>query len=451
MSQYDRLEKSRRKHEPSNSGASRAAPPPPKQRPEWKGPGFSTKKITKSNTRAPVQASLPNIQPQLLPLDLQQLVLNLFRITFPISQDPDALKPILQNIKDALFKRDFELAFGCEELCEAYAVRWSPSRVLGYSNLLAWIVAECKDEKWIKSLQGDGSDASNSSEPLNVLCIGGGAAEVATFNSLVRHLRPRSRGKPAGELEKSMERLGIPGTDEGNAIMNIHLVDAAPWSSVISKLQSGLTTPPMLSKYASASARAANTSFIQPGATNVTFTQADILHLNKQELVGLIGIEPAFVTMFFTLNELYTTSIAKTTKLLMELSLACREGTLLCIIDSAGSYSEVAGSKLNEKSNSTSKVSEQENAPSSSSKELNSAISETTSKTVTFSEENEVSKKYPMHWLMDRTLLAKETGKMSLWEKLIVDESRWFRLDESLKYPISLENMRFQVHLFKRL
>jgi len=451
MSQYERLEQSRRKHEPSNSGASRAPPPPPKQRPDWKGPGFS-RKVVKSNTpRAPAQASLPNVQPQLLPVELQQLVLNIFRTTFPISQDPDGLKPLLQNIKDALFKRDFELAFENEERCEAYAVRWSPSRMLGYSNLLAWVVEECKDEKWVRMFLDKNSDGTIERKPSNVLCIGGGAAEMAAFSSLVRHLHPRSRGKPAGELAEGVKQPDSLESDDGKAILKLHLVDAAPWSNVISKIESGLTTPPTLSKYASASARANNASFIQPGATNIEFTQADILGFDKKKLEGLLGSEPALVTMFFTLNELYATNLAKTTKLLMELSLACKEGTLLCVIDSAGSYSEIAIPKLVERRDSSSTISERDAIPSSEIEDPSSTVSGSQPKTVTFAKEKEVPTKYPMHWLMDRTLLGKETGKVALWKKLVVDESRWFRLDDSLKYPISIENMRFQVHMFKRL
>jgi 25S rRNA (uracil2843-N3)-methyltransferase len=58
---------------------------------------------------------------------------------------------------------------------------------------------------------------------------------------------------------------------------------------------------------------------------------------------------------------------------------------------------------------------------------------------------------------MDMTLTGngkQERGKEEeevKWEKLVSDESRWFRLQESLKYPIPLENMRCQVHLFRRL
>jgi len=65
------------------------------------------------------------------------------------------------------------------------------------------------------------------------------------------------------------------------------------------------------------------------------------------------------------------------------------------------------------------------------------------------------SKRYPMQWLLNHTLLetSKERGGKGdvKWEKLVSDESRWFRLADDLKYPISLENMRYQVHLYRRL
>jgi 25S rRNA (uracil2843-N3)-methyltransferase len=72
---------------------------------------------------------------------------------------------------------------------------------------------------------------------------------------------------------------------------------------------------------------------------------------------------------------------------------------------------------------------------------------------------NGAEKKYPMQWLLDHTLLeqassdAKESAHAdgAKWEKVHEEESRWFRLDASLAYPIDLENMRMQVHLYRRL
>jgi 25S rRNA (uracil2843-N3)-methyltransferase len=82
-------------------------------------------------------------------------------------------------------------------------------------------------------------------------------------------------------------------------------------------------------------------------------------------------------------------------------------GTLLLVVDSPGSYSTVS---------------------------LNGA-----------------EKKYPMQWLLDHTLLDEgPKGDTAAWSKLTEDESKWFRLDTRLRYPIELEDMRFQLHLYRR-
>jgi len=121
---------------------------------------------------------------------------------------------------------------------------------------------------------------------------------------------------------------------------------------------------------------------------------------------------------------LYTVSMPATQKFLFELTAATNKGTLLLVVDSPGSYS-----------------------------------------TVTL---NGQEKKYPMHWLMDHTLLNVVERSAELnnftdvqsteapqasprWKKLISEESRWFRLPDGLKYPLELENMRYQMHLYRRL
>jgi 25S rRNA (uracil2843-N3)-methyltransferase len=108
MSKYVRQEKSQRKHPVASSASSLikapVVPAAPKERPGWKGPGF-TKKAPKQPSRpAPSSSTLTtsNIQEQLLPIELQQLLLNIFRTTFPACRDYEGLKPILKEIKDAL-------------------------------------------------------------------------------------------------------------------------------------------------------------------------------------------------------------------------------------------------------------------------------------------------------------------------------------------------------------
>ncbi|KAK6696965.1 hypothetical protein SNK05_013628 [Fusarium graminearum] len=109
--------------------------------------------------------------------------------------------------------------------------------------------------------------------------------------------------------------------------------------------------------------------------------------------------------MLFTLNELYTTAgIGKTTKFLKNLGQVLAPDSLVLVVDSPGSYSEAALGKE--------------------------------------------KKKYPMQWLLDHTLIETETPGYS-WEKLQSDDSTWFRLSEDLSYPIALEDMRYQMHLYR--
>ena len=64
---------------------------------------------------------------------------------------------------------------------------------------------------------------------------------------------------------------------------------------------------------------------------------------------------------------------------------------------------------------------------------------------------NGTEKKYPMQWLLDHTLLQSGgNDDTQTWTKIAEDDAKWFRLADELEYPIELENMRFQMHLYKR-
>src|ERR1700759_4289238 len=68
---------------------------------------------------------------QLIPSELQQTVLNVYRNAFPDSFSSE-LPELLQVVKRHLFERDFAAAFGNDDYLKAYALRWSPSRSLAY-------------------------------------------------------------------------------------------------------------------------------------------------------------------------------------------------------------------------------------------------------------------------------------------------------------------------------
>ncbi|KJZ79663.1 hypothetical protein HIM_01132 [Hirsutella minnesotensis 3608] len=319
----------------------------------------------------------------------QQRLLNLFSDAFAHLLSSDEFPGALQEIKQALFNRDFAAAFATESKVEAYAARWSPTRALCYAGILLGIrdhleqilsedqreatpVTSSHDE-----VQGNAQVLADS-KTLRVLSVGGCAAEQIAFASFL----------------SSTARRGT-----------LILLDSAPWSHVIDLLQNEITSAPALSKYASAAAKASNRPLLRDSHMSTTFFQHDVLSLPQSRLAELLGMEPLLVTLLFTLNELYTNGgLSKTTKFLQSLGETLPSQSLLLVVDSPGSYSEAAVGKD--------------------------------------------KKCYPMQWLLNHTLLDTETPGCS-WEKLESHDSIWFRLPEELSYPIQLENMRYQMHLYR--
>jgi 25S rRNA (uracil2843-N3)-methyltransferase len=429
MGQFDRKAQSQPKHgKPSSSGASKAAPRPNGGTPEWKGPGYipkkkSTAKPTASSAQEPLK-----LEPT-LPLELEQRMLEVFRATFPASSDFEGLKPTLYKVNDALLRRDLDAAFAEEAHLEAYAIRWSPSRALGYAQLLAWICAEKEDDACIQQLVG----SVPSQSAAKVVCFGGGAAEIMAFSGLLRYLRPsEAAGRPNSptteEVSDSLEAPKVSATTTTtdlatHLLLRLSHLDIADWISVLSRLEQGLHTPPVLSKYASATARATNASFLEPGIVEHAFTRTDILRSSTEELRATIGPAPALLTLMSTLNDLYTTSMPRTTAFLKKVTEAAPTGSLLLVVDTPGAHTEVTASNA---------------------------------------EGEEEKRKYPMNLLLDFALVPKQkktTGRKDgddeelrpKWEKLLEKTSMSYKLREGLRYPGSLENLRFQVHLFRRL
>lgn len=318
-----------------------------------------------------------------LPLELQQLMLQQFTLAFPFADATD-LKDVVQVVKGHLYNRNFADAFGKPEHLEAYAVRWSASRALGYADLLVTL-----DLPATQLVFDSPEPNREESKPVNVICIGGGAgAEVAALTAVIGR---RSR---------------IP--------IEITAVDVADWSHVLSKLETALTTAPPLSAYASEAAKAANKAFVERETLQLKFMQRDILADWDATLRETVH-STELVTVMFTLNELFSASIPRTTKMLLELTENMRIGSHLLVVDSPGSYSEITLGKQ--------------------------AEGEDTERR---------TKRYPMQWLLDHTLGEVAAGS---WEKVLGDEGRWFRVGQGVgaRYTIELENMRMQVHLYRRV
>lgn len=382
-------------------------------RPGWKGPAYTKKaEPAKVKAKTPAASETSNaVSEPSIPLELQQLLLDIFRNTFPEVLAGENRQPLLQDIKAALYDRDFSRAFGKPEYLSAYSIRWSPSRALCYLSILVEI-----QEHLTELLRPPTTASENSTDPsgptawksiLKAVCLGGCAAEVVGFGGFLKVLL--NGIKPDDEtVSEALDKLSI--SDNGPTV-DLQLIDTAQWGDVVQQLNNNLTTPPPLSKYASSAAREANTSLIPTGRITTTFHCTDVFTLGQPQLSNILGPSAVLITLFFTLNELYTASIGKTTAFLLSLTSSAKPGSLLLVVDSPGSYSETTVGKE--------------------------------------------AKKYPIQWLLDHALLEVERSRgaegAASWEKVFSDESRWFRLLEGLRYSIPLENMRYQISLYRKL
>ncbi|XDG04137.1 hypothetical protein ABKA04_003752 [Annulohypoxylon sp. FPYF3050] len=381
------------------NSASKSSKPPPR-------PSTSASKSAEGSASGATEqeSTVAALSPE--DVKTQQKLLNVFNDTFREVLGNDEFSATLQKVKQALFNRDFETAFGNEQFLEVYAARWSPSRALCYSKILSQITddlepllvtnnaAYSKDDRDIPfedevemgrySPTIELEEEERDGATIKMLAIGGGAAEIVAFGDHLRTTSPNTTG-------------------------DLTLLDTGPWAEVVQKLHVGLTTPPPLSKYASAAAKATNAALVEP-ATRLRskFTQQDVLKLDSDDLSKILGQTSLLVTMLFTLNELYTSGgIKLTTAFLRNLSTSIPANSLLLVVDSPGSYSEAAVGKE--------------------------------------------AKKYPMQWLLDHTLLQadKLPAEGCRWEKLKSHDSIWFRLADGLRYPIELQDMRYQMHLYR--
>lgn len=381
-----------------------------------------------------------------IPIELQQLLLNVFKNAFSTQFD-DHLPAVIQSIKQQLYNRDFEKAFGTEASLEAYATRWSPSRALAYLDALCSL-PYLSDQLRASSLGGAAQSGEahppctseevahdthvregpampqphtvtppSSPDQIKVACLGGGAgAELVAFAGYLHYLCSSAMSSTQSSQEHSDSESGTP------VRFDIAAVDIADWSTVVHILFAGLSSPPPVSKYASAALKAVNAPLVNSDNFTVNFYRQDILNMAMPVMASILQ-DTALVTLLFTLNELYTSSMSGTTTFLLSLTYILDPGSLLLVIDSPGSYSTVDVGKDTNRD-----------------------------------EPPPIPKKYPMQWLLDHTLLeasaigsSRNTTSGGQWEKLVSDDSRWFRLPEGLKYPIELEDMRYQLHLYRRL
>ncbi|KAL4869768.1 hypothetical protein BDV12DRAFT_72191 [Aspergillus spectabilis] len=408
-----------------------------------------------------------------IPITLQQLLLNAFKAALlpthsssaetqdsgnPVADENEEaldIKSLIQRIKSHLYNRDFDSAFADadEELLRAYALRWSAARALGYAGLFKSLLGVLVMEGRGDSARGSGdSDPSALTTMNHVVCIGGGAgAEIVALASAWRDLIDEgailgSQKDLSGSLDAlSLDNRGVDEETESTSstrgtaqhpqpqpsppsTLSIAAVDIADWSTVVKRLSSTIQSPnvpgskshpaPLLNTQTQDSNTTASiTNF------KVDFQRLDVLSLTDPSLTTLFPPSTTLVTLMFTLNELFSTSLPKTTSFLLRTTDLLGPGTILLVVDSPGSYSTL---KLGR------------STPAAGGGDGTGSVQE---------------RQYPMKFLLDHTLLSVARGK---WERVFSRDSRWWRRDAGrLWYDVGegagLEDMRFQIHVYRRL
>jgi 25S rRNA (uracil2843-N3)-methyltransferase len=415
--------------------------PPSKVRRNARASGKRRASECQANKLEPLPTSNPTAL-STISVELQQKMLNVFRDAFSSRMNQE-FPQLLQAVKMHLFNRQFQKAFEGEALLETYAFRWSPSRALAYVEILSTIpplpdrlgrssndtiteagqgLASTIDSTTLLSSnatadgrleteqQSQPSPPNDPDEEFGIVCLGGGSgAELVALAGYLRWIGSAHHQSPTklNDQKKSIR-------------LKINIVDIADWSNVIRMLHCGVTTSPPISKYASTAAKANNTALTDADNFRVHFQHCDILNLSLDELKSVFR-EVKLVTVMFTLNELYSTSIPATTSLLLSMTSILTPGALLLVVDSPGSYSTInVGQPTGEN-------------------------------------DTPAPKKYPMQWLLDHTLLESASvvcgdtrEQEKRWEKVHSQDSNWFRLADELMYPFDLEDMRYQIHLYER-
>ncbi|ODH27121.1 hypothetical protein ACO22_04286 [Paracoccidioides brasiliensis] len=418
----------------------------------------------------------------LLPIPLQQLLLNVFQsgllsdkasATEPLSRP---LSELVQILKTHLYRRDFLSAFADanEELLKAYALRWSAGRALAYAGIFASV---CE-----MIIQHRTTVAEIITTGSHVVCIGGGAgAEIVGLAAVWRWLHDGKKSSDEDSVSLNSEEKAVSINDalddlslrnetqlgndpnarqseddlaSGNcdtpsdrqpfSELSITAVDIADWSSLVGSLNKSILSEsiPASKKedVLSLTGQELNSLLVPPGVDMNGKTGHKKLATKRNTTV--------LVTLMFTLNELFYTSIPKTTAFLLQLTDMLYPGTILLVVDSPGSYSTVTlGGRMDHSTESS-------NLDSPSSSQQESSTNQDIHKE--YPEGSAITKQqrnYPMRFLLNHALLSVAGGK---WECIVSDDSRWFRRDTSkLRYQvgdgIGLEDMRFQIHAYRRL
>lgn len=320
----------------------------------------------------------------------------------------------VQAVKGALYERDYPKAFGSEEYLRAYVARWVPGRAMAYRDILGdyceqlWQVKR-GEEKVIsvpavvesKESDEDGVsdyDDEDESHSEDEKAAGGDDADAA----LAEQAAALSLGSNAHVATRTINvlSLGAGPCSELFALASVVLTSGTPAQVDLQCVDSAAFDP--IIETAAESIRTA--WGVGENRLKVDYLRRDLLADAGQELMRVEQAD--LITLLYTTHELLIASRTATLKLLASLTQRAKPGTLLLMVESAGSFSAMPV------------------GPSAA-----AAGGE--------------PKQFPLEFLLDLVLAGGRGGKGD-WEIVEKEESRWFRVPEGVGkgYPVRLENMR---------
>ena len=229
----------------------------------------------------------------------------------PTITSPD-FKGTVQTIKGLLYDKKWLEAFGDEELLDAYAGRWVPSRVLCFRELFA------ESEELRKVISGSDEVAGDhvpetekgesSKGKSKIVSLGGGAGtEILAIASLIHGQRLLDRQNGEEFSDRYPDWVGV---------------DYGPWNGVLEKFSSAFTSLWHLDL---------------PSPCH----QMDLLKsVSPDPLLPLISGDTSLVTLIFTICELMAQSRPGTIRLIRNLTTNLRSGGMLLVADSASDIAE---------------------------------------------------------------------------------------------------------------
>jgi 25S rRNA (uracil2843-N3)-methyltransferase len=346
------------------------------------------------------------------------------RHTFNCRTPNPKLPTHLRTIKDLFLTRSYHTLFTNPELLPAYVVSYSPSRALCYWDMFIRSPALMNCLKKM-IMTGRGGNVYSLGAGSGGEVIGLGAALVGMEDGVGRDT---NTGQQDEDPSAGLSKMSLDSSNQPTAYrpINLHVQDIGDYADVFGKLVVTLSEPPFNLKGDRLNITSSFRDDILEFDQNGTSSSFD----SKIQKIASADL----ITAMFLMNELLAESRKEFVKLVGLLVKHMKTGSLLLVVDSAGSFSEVT---LTSSSASPS--------PSSSISSMSKPAKPTTSRPSTPqlipAQTASAGRTYMVYHLLD---------KIEAFEIVEQTDSKWYRFPQELQFPLKLNNIRYFMRLYRK-